>query len=89
MTSRDQSADQFIERLAKDCKGAGLRATVIEPSTRIKIHAPNGNEHFDEMITLRPDAGEVLSWYWSWGEPICPAVDLATAVAMIRKVVAG
>jgi hypothetical protein len=89
MGPRDQSADQFIERLAKGCKDAGLKATVFEPSTKIKIHAPNGNAHFDEMITLRPDANEVLSWYWSWGEPICPAGDLVTAVAMIRKVVAG
>lgn len=89
MASRDQSADQFIERLAEGCEDAGMRTTVIEPSTRIKIYAPNGNAHFDEMITLKPDAGEVLSWHWSWGEPICPAGDLATAVAMIRKVVAG
>lgn len=89
MGSRNESADTFIERLAKGCEEAGLKATVFEPSTKIKIHTPNGNAYFDEMITLRPDAGEVLSWYWSWGEPICPADDLATAIAMIRKVVAG
>jgi len=85
----DESADQLIERLAKACEGAGLRTTVIEPSTRIKIYGPDDNEHFDEMITLRPDAGEVLTWYWSWNAPICPAQDIATAVTMIRKVVAG
>jgi hypothetical protein len=83
----DESADKFIKRLAKGCKAVGLMTTVIEPSTRIKIHAPNNNEHFHEMITLRPDAGEVLTWYWSWGAPICQAHDIATAVTMIRRVV--
>jgi len=89
MTPSNESADQLIERLADACEGAGLTTTVIEPSTKIEIHTPGGNEHFDEMITLRPDAGEVLTWYWSWDTPICPAHDVAMAVAMIRKVVAG
>jgi hypothetical protein len=85
----DESADQFIARLADGCESAGLRVTVFEPSTRIKIHGPDDNEHLDEMITLRPSAGEVLTWYWSWNAPICPAQDITTAVAMIRKVVVG
>lgn len=84
----NESADQLITRLAKECESAGLRVTVIEPSTRMKIHGL-GNQYFDEMISLRPDDDEVLTWYWSWNAPICPAKDIATAVAMMRKVVAG
>jgi hypothetical protein len=89
MTPHNESADQLIGRLAEACEDAGLATTVIEPSTKIEIHAPDSNEHFDEMITLRPDAGEVLTWYWSWDTPICPAHEVVLAVAMIRKVVAG
>jgi hypothetical protein len=85
----DESADQLVTRLAEACEKIRLRTTVIEPSTRIRIHAPHGNVHFDEMIMLRPDAEEVLTWYWSWGVPICPGHDIATAVTMIRKVVDG
>ena len=90
---REESADRIAERLAKACAEAGLKVTVVEPSTRITIHAPNGIEHLDETITLRPDAGEVLTWYWSWDSPahpapICPAHDIATAVRMVRHVVA-
>jgi hypothetical protein len=84
----DENADELINRLAKACEGAGLATTVVERSTRIKIHAPDHNEHFNELITLRPDTGEVLTWYWSWDTPICPAHDIETAIAMIRKVVA-
>jgi hypothetical protein len=89
LAMEDESADQLIKRLAEACESAGLSVTVIEPSTRIRIHEPGGNEHFDEMITLRPDATEVLTWYWSWDAPICAAHDIATAVAMILKVVVG
>jgi hypothetical protein len=90
----EESADRLTERLAKACGEAGLKVTVIEPSTRLKVHALNGNEHLDEVITLRPDPGEVLTWYWSWDEPahpapIAPAHDVATAARLIRHVVAA
>jgi hypothetical protein len=88
MVTTDENADRFIERLAEACESAGMMTTVIEPSTRIRIHAPHDNEYFDEVITLRPDVGELLTWYWSWGTPICPAHDIATAITMIRKVIA-
>jgi hypothetical protein len=89
----EESADRLTDRLAKACAEAGLKVTVIEPSTRIKVHAPNGNEHLDEIVTLRPDPGEVLTWYWSWDEPahpapIGPAHDVASAVRLIHHVVA-
>jgi hypothetical protein len=87
MAMTDENADQLIERIAKVCQEAGLTTTIVEPSTRIKIHAPDQNEYFNEVITLRPDRNEALTWYWSWNAPICPAHDIATAVAMIRKVV--
>jgi hypothetical protein len=90
----EESADRLTERLAKACADAGLTVTVVEPSTRITIHAPNGHRLLDETITLRPDEGEVLTWYWSWDAPahrapICPARDVATAVRLIHHVVAA
>lgn len=88
MVVTDENADELIERLAEACERVGLRTTVVEPSTRIKIHAPGHNEYFNEVITLRPDREEVLTWYWSWDMPICPAHQIKTAVAVIRKVVA-
>jgi hypothetical protein len=89
-----ESADVLTERLAAACSDADLEVTVIEPSTRLKVHAPGGHKELDEVITLRPDRNEVLTWYWSWDEPgrpapICPADDVPTAVRLVRHVVAA
>jgi hypothetical protein len=84
-----ESADQLISRLATMCGRAGLVADIIEPSTKIRISTPNGNEHLAETITLKPDADDVLMWWWSWGRPICPAYDIDFAVNSLARVVAG
>ena len=83
-----ESADQLISRLARMCERAGLVADIIEPSTRIRINTPNGNEHMAETVTLKPDAGDVLTWWWSWDRPICPAYDIDCAVTALLRVVA-
>jgi hypothetical protein len=84
-----ESADQLISRLARMCECAGLVASIVEPSTKLRISTPNGNEHLAETITLRPDADDVLMWWWSWGRPICPACDIDFAVSSLIRVVAG
>jgi hypothetical protein len=83
-----ESADQLIARLAMMCGRAGLVTSIIEPSTKIRISTPNGNEHMAETITLKPDADNVLSWWWSWNMPICPANDIDFAVTALLRVVA-
>ncbi len=60
---------------------------MIEPSTKLKICTPNGNERMAETITLKPDDDEVLTWYWSWDMPICPATDIRFALTAILRVV--
>lgn len=84
-----ESADQLVSRLATMCGRAGLVADIIEPSTKVRINTPNGNEHLAETITLKPDAGDVLTWWWSWDRPICPARDIDCAVTALIRVVAG
>jgi len=83
-----ESADQLVHRLHLACERAGLLVEVVEPSTKLKICTPNGSEHMAETITLKPDDDEVLTWYWSWGMPICPAHDIQLAVKAILHVVA-
>lgn len=83
-----EPADQIVERLSAACKKAGLTVEVLEPSTRIKINAPDGNVRLAETVTLAPDADEVLMWWWSWGSPICPAEHIDLAVDRISNVVA-
>jgi hypothetical protein len=83
-----ESADQLIARLAMMCQRAGLVTGIIEPSTRIRITTPNGNEHMAETITLKPNTENVLMWWWSWDMPICPADDIDFAVTALIRVVA-
>jgi hypothetical protein len=40
-----------------------------------------------ETVALRPDADEVLMWWWSWGTPICPAEQIDRAIELISQVV--
>jgi hypothetical protein len=83
-----ESADRYIDRLATACKLKGLVVEIIEPSTRLKISTPGGHALMAEMISLRPDRGEVLTWHWSWGAPICAADDIDLAVRAIFRVIA-
>ncbi len=87
MVINAESADELIKRLAVMCERQGLVTNVMEPSTRIKVFAPSGNAHLDEVVSLRPDGSEVLTWFWSWGEPICPATEIDRAVKRIENVV--
>ncbi len=91
------SADELVKRLVEACKMEGLNVDVYEPSTRvkarIKVFSPNGNGHMDEILTMRPDGGNVLTWYWSWDcpggpAPVGPAADVEHAVKRIKNVVA-
>ena len=83
-----EPADQIVERLSAACKRAGLTVEVLEPSTRIKINAPDGNVRMAETVTLAPNADESLMWWWSWGSPLCPADQIERAVELISNVVA-
>lgn len=91
-TPQPGEAADFVARLVSGLERAGLFSTVKEPSTCIVVHAPNASPHMDEMITLRPDADEVLTWYWSWDSPvrparIGPARDVVALVRLINNVV--
>ena len=83
-----ETADQYLRRLFDACTRAGLVAEIIEPSTKLRISTPNGNVRMAEVISLRPDAEEVLTWHWSWGAPMCRADDTDFAVRALTRVVA-
>jgi hypothetical protein len=76
----------FTERLARECQKAGLTATVLGPA-RVHVSAPGAHARLAETVRCVPDAEERLTWHWSWGEPICPAADIAGAVRLIAHVV--
>jgi hypothetical protein len=73
-------------RLVQACRDKGLSATVMSP-TRVWASMPDGHARLAETIRIMPDEQETLSLYWSWGERICPAEDIATAVKAIKHVV--
>ena len=83
VTSEDSY--NLVEWLAIACRRQGLRADVLSP-TRVRVFLP-GAALLTEMVTIKPDERETLAFYWSWGERICPASDVATAVASIKHVV--
>jgi hypothetical protein len=81
--------DVHIERLAGQCRKAGLNAVIVGPA-RVRVSAPGAHEKLAETVTCKPDpdgGAALLWWWWSWGDPICPAEDIARAVRSIAHVV--
>lgn len=85
----ESAADQVVKTLDIALKRAGLATDILEPSTRLKVFSPTGNAFMDEVITLRPNLMEELTWYWSWGAPIGPASDVVNTVVKLRNVVSA
>jgi hypothetical protein len=83
----ERSADEVIKDLDRALRRFGLRTEIIEPSTRIKIFSPTGDGRFDEVLTLKPNPGEVLSWFWSWDEVLGPASDIQGTAKLVDHVV--
>ena len=76
----------LTERLAEECGKAGLDARVIAP-TRVRVSRPGAHSRLSETVRCMPDPDERLTWWWSWGEPICPAAQIPDAVRVIAHVV--
>lgn len=76
----------IADRLVRSCKAVGLSAEVLA-ATRVRARVPNTHAGLSEIITITPDEDEVLSLYWSWGERICSAAEMDTAVTAIKHVV--
>lgn len=75
----------LCRRLAEACGEAGLTAEQVGP-TRVRV-GMTGAGMLAEVIRCMPGPDESLHWYWSWGDPICPAVDILRATRMIVHVV--
>lgn len=75
----------LVERLVDRCEAAGLEAVALAP-TRVRVNLRAGTSRTAEVITLKPDTDEVLCWWWSWNEPICPAADITRGVEMIAEI---
>jgi hypothetical protein len=48
---------------------------------------PGAHARLAETIYCLPDRAERLTFFWSWGDPICLATDVADAVRLIAHVV--
>lgn len=88
-TTTYETADQAVSTLEHSLKLAGVNAEVIEPSTRLKVFSPSGRASLDETITLRQNADEVLTWFWSWGPEIGPASEVALNVRKLKHAMAA
>ncbi|GAA0353974.1 hypothetical protein GCM10010151_49440 [Actinoallomurus spadix] len=80
-----EEVQDLCRRLSMACGRAGLTAEEIAP-TRIRVGFP-GAGMLAEIIRCMPDSSERLHWWWSWGDPICPAEEIDQAVEMIVHVV--
>lgn len=78
-----ESADAIVGRLVRACNRAEVETLVCEPSTRVRVKPERASARMAEVITLRPDADEALCWWWTSGEQICPAGDVAQVVKLI------
>ena len=79
-------AHALTQQLAEECGRAGLDAVVVAPA-RVKVSLPGANARLAETVRCRPDRQERLTWWWSWGDPICLADQIADAVKVIAHVV--
>src|SRR5258705_203077 len=78
--------DTLAQRLAEECGRAGLNAEVVAP-TRVRVSLPGAHARLTETVTCKPDRRERLTWWWSWGEPICLATQIPDALKVIAHVV--
>jgi hypothetical protein len=85
-TNSQEDVRALSERLADDCRKAGLNAEVLGPA-QVRVSAPGAHRRLTETVRCMPDGDERLVWVWSWDEPICPATDIAGAVTIIGHVV--
>lgn len=86
-TTPEEDADAIISRLVDALVAAGLLTEILEASVRVRVQAGPQGGKLAEVINLKPDADDVLCFWWSWDEPICRASDIARAVAAITYVV--
>ena len=75
------------EQLAEECRNAGLSAKVVDRAGTVQVSSPGAHSRLTETVTCMPDRRETLMWWWSWGDPICPATDITDAVKVIAHVV--
>ncbi len=76
----------LARRLVDECARAGLNAALVAP-TRVRVSLPGAHDRLSETVRCMPDGQERLTWWWSWGEPICPADQIAGVVKIITRVV--
>jgi hypothetical protein len=82
----DDDVHALTRRLTEACQRAGLAAETIAP-TRVRVSLPGAHDRLSETVRCMPDRQERLTWWWSWGDPICPATDIDNAVRVITHVV--
>lgn len=81
-----EDVHDLTQQLAKECRKAALVAVVVAP-TRVQVSQPGAYAGLAETVWCMPDADEQLMWWWSWGEPICPATQIPEAAKAIARVV--
>lgn len=87
MTSpMDDDVHTLTSRLTDACRRAGLNAEPVAP-TRVRVSYPGAHARLSETVRCMPDRQERLTWWWSWGDPICPATEIDNAVRVITHVV--
>jgi hypothetical protein len=86
MTTPIQDVDDLVAQLTEACRTGGLEAVVLGP-TRVRVSSPGTGARLTEIIRCMPDHQELLCWWWSWDEPICPAAQITDAVKIITHVV--
>lgn len=76
----------LTRRLAAECVQAGLNATLLG-AKHVQVSAPGAHARLAETVRCEPGDADGLVWRWSWGDPICPAANIAEAVRIIAYVV--
>ncbi|MDN3359296.1 hypothetical protein [Actinomadura sp. DC4] len=82
-----EGADGVVRRLDYALRREGLATEILEPATKIKVYAPNGNPVFDEVLTLKQGDNEIFTWWWSWDAPQGSAHDIVATVSAVKSVV--
>jgi hypothetical protein len=81
------TTEHLVEKLSDALRRRGMRVQILEPPTRLRVFPPGETAFADEVITVEPGDDGEPTWHWAWGEPICPATDIGTAVTRIEETV--
>jgi hypothetical protein len=84
-------AIRHLHELNEALKNAGYLSKIIQPMSGhpfVKATNPHAYQMSEQINCQENPSSEGILWFfWSWGDPICPAVEITSAVSRVGNVI--